>query len=34
MVGPLIRDYEWLAEQVLAAITAGATDAAPGTSPE
>ena|GEM_PF-2208566 len=29
LVGPLIRDYEWLAEQVLAAITAEAPDAEP-----
>ena len=29
LVGPLIRDYEWLAEQVLTAITAEASDAEP-----
>jgi hypothetical protein len=29
-VGPLIRDYEWLAEQVLTAIEAGWTDAESG----
>ncbi len=30
LVGPLIRDFEWLAEQVLAAITAEVPDAEPG----
>jgi hypothetical protein len=34
LVGPLIRDYEWLAEQVLAAITAVAPDAEPGVAPD
>ena len=34
LVGPLIRDYEWLAEQVLAAITAEAPEAEPGAAPD
>ena len=34
LVGPLIRDYEWLAEQVLAAITAEIPDAEPGAAPD
>lgn len=32
LVGPLIRDYEWLAEQVLTAITTQAPDGEPGTA--
>jgi hypothetical protein len=34
LAGPLIRDYEWLAEQVLAAITVGAPDAEPSAAPD
>jgi hypothetical protein len=34
LVGPLMRDYEWLAEQELAAIIAEAQDAEPGAAPD
>jgi hypothetical protein len=34
LVGPLIRDYEWLAEQVLAVITAESTDDEPSAAPD
>lgn len=33
LVGPLIRDYEWLAERVLIAITAAGSDAGAPHSP-
>lgn len=34
LVGPFIRDYEWLAERVLAAIAAEAPEAEPGAAPD
>ncbi|WP_171470653.1 hypothetical protein [Frigoriglobus tundricola] len=34
LVGPLIRDYEWLAERVLSAITDQAPEAEPAAAPD